>query len=119
MVTMGAEFQIEPRGDHIRRIIMPGVLDNSNADELASLLLDLHARDMQFVILDMSGLEFLSSAGVGSILSTVEMFRERGGDIILARVSEKIRHVLTVLDLHEYLEIHGTLEEADARCAAR
>ena len=53
----------------------------------------------------MEGLEFLSSAGVGSMLGTVEVSREMGGDIVLCGPSEKIVHILEVLDLCDYLTI--------------
>lgn len=91
-------------------------LDNSNAHEMVNLITSAQSRGFINVILDMAALEFLSSAGVGSILGTVEMFREQGGDIYLCNLSENIRHVLEVLDLTDYLSIPANRREAAEVC---
>ena len=70
----------------------------------------------KFVIIDMAELDFLSSAGVGSILGSIEDFRETGGDIILCNAPSTILHVFKVLDLDNYLTIKSTQAEAFSLC---
>ena len=89
------------------------LLDNENAENLSTLLADIRSQGFCRVIVDMKSLEFISSAGVGAILGSVEIFREALGDIILCNARENIIHVLDVLDLKEYLTIRAT--DADAR----
>lgn len=85
-------------------VLDPGrVLDNTNAHEMTEAICKAQDGGFKTIIVDMKELEFLSSAGVGSILGTVEVSREMGGDIILCGPSEKIVHILEVLDLCEYL----------------
>lgn len=91
-------------------------LDNNNAHEMVNLITSAQSRGFVHIILDMKALEFLSSAGVGSILGTVEMFREQGGDIHLCHLTANIRHVLEVLDLTDYLTIRADRREAIAAC---
>jgi len=92
--------------DETTIMLNPGnALDNDNAHEMATALSDAQDGGYKFVVIDMNSLEFLSSAGVGSILGLVEMSRENGGDIILQNPSEKILHILDVLDLREYLTV--------------
>ena len=110
------EFAVESMSDQSRSIRTGAVLDNSNADRFSSVLMDLYESEMKYIMIDMTSLEFLSSAGIGSILGTVELFRERGGDIVLASVGEKIMHILDVLDLAGYLTICRSASEAAARC---
>ena len=101
-------------------VINPGkVMDNSNAHEVTKFIMALQAEGCKNVILDMSHLEFLSSAGVGSILGTVGKAREMGGDIILCNLSKKVLHILEVLDLCGYLTIKEDEEAAKEVCAAR
>ena len=111
-----SSFDVNVLRDDARLIRTGSALDNSNADQFASLLTDLHGSDIRYIIIDMTNLEFLSSAGVGSILGTVELFRERKGDIVLTGVGEKILHVLNVLDLTEYLTLRSTTQEATVHC---
>lgn len=99
----------------ITRVITPGtVLDNSNAEEFSTLLMDIYSSEIKHVIIDMKTLEFLSSAGIGAIVGTVELFRERGGDIVLAHVSDKVMSILQVLNLASYLTVSLSTEDAIA-----
>jgi anti-anti-sigma factor len=110
------EFDIKNLTDDSRLIRTGEVLDNSNADRFSSLIMDLYSAEVKYVLIDMAELEFLSSAGIGSILGQVGLFRERGGDIILSNVGTKIMHILDVLNLVDYLTICESTEEATARC---
>ncbi len=91
-------------------------LDNSNAHLMVDAITSAQAGGVKNIIIDMTDLEILSSAGVGAILGTIETSREAGGDIILCHVSDNIRHVLDVLDLTDFLTIADTREQANARC---
>ncbi len=93
-------------------------LDNNNAHEMVEAITDLQDRKYKFIIMDFSELEFLSSAGVGSILGTIEISRELGGDIIICNASEKILHILEVLDLLDYFTIRDKLEDARNCCVS-
>lgn len=98
--------------DETRIVLNPGAaLDNDNAHEMADALSGARERGYRFIVIDMSALQFLSSAGIGSILGYVEMQRDDGGDIVLMNPSEKILHILEVLDLHEYLTVRGNNRE--------
>ena len=94
-------------------VISPGnMLDNYNAGEMVEALVSARAGGVRFAVIDMVNLEFISSAGVGSLLGTVNSFKEQGGDLILCNVSPTVFHVLKVLDLETYFTIRGSVEEA-------
>jgi anti-anti-sigma factor len=94
-------------------VINPGkVLDNNNAQEMTDTLSTAQNKGYRYIILDMRELEFLSSAGVGSLLGAVGISREGGGDIVLCNAPGKILHILEVLDLHDYFTIKSNEEEA-------
>jgi anti-anti-sigma factor len=101
-------------------VINPGkVMDNSNAHEVTKFITALQAEGCKSIVIDMSDLEFLSSAGVGSILGTVGRAREMGGDIILCNLSKRVLHILDVLDLCDYLTIEETEEAAREVCTTK
>jgi anti-anti-sigma factor len=98
-------------------LIIPGqALDNSNAHLMVDAITSAQAGGVKNIIIDMAELEFLSSAGVGAILGTIETSREAGGDIVLCSVPDSIRHVLDVLDLTDFLTIADDREQANAQC---
>jgi len=98
-------------------LINPGrVLDNNNAHEMVEIITKAQEGGYKFIIVDLAQLEFLSSAGVGSILGTIEISREAGGDIILCNLRPTIFHVLEVLDLVDYLTVREDTKEAASVC---
>jgi len=90
------------------------LLDNNNAYKMVEMITAAQAYGYRFIIIDMKQLEFISSAGVGSLLGTVGEFRNAGGDIVLCNVSENIMNILNVLDLADYFTIRSDQVEAVA-----
>lgn len=100
-------------------IIDPGrQLDNSNAHIMVDVIGEAQSKGYKYIVIDMSQLEFISSAGVGSILGTLEVSREAGGDIILCNASNNVLKVLNALDLADYLTIKKDRKQAVALCDA-
>jgi len=102
--------------DDVLLIKLGQKLDNNNAQDMVVAITSALESGYRFLIVDMTALEFLSSAGVGSFLGTVEAARSAGGDIVLCNVSENIMHVLTVLDVAEYLTVKPTRQDAETMC---
>lgn len=87
-------------------VIFPGTrLDNNNAHEMIETINRAQSDNFKFILIDMANLEFISSAGVGVILGTIDISREQGGDIVIYNASEAVLHVFEVLDLLNYLTI--------------
>jgi anti-anti-sigma factor len=108
------------RSDESTVIICPEkVLDNSNAHEMSEAIIQAQSEGYKYIIVNLSALTFISSAGVGSILGSVESSRAMGGDIILCHASDKIRHIFEILDLCDYLTIVADEEAAVSMCPAR
>jgi len=102
------------------KILKPcGSLDNNNAHEMVDLISFAQSEGFKFILIDLANLEFISSAGVGSILGTVETSREAGGDIVLCNASPTVQHVFEVLDLTDYLTIKSDEEAARQACGVK
>lgn len=105
-------FKTENLSDNTLLINTGARLDNSNAHILLQQINQALADHYNFIFLDMNSAEFISSAGVGSILGTIESFRNAGGDIIIYNASENILRVFEVLDILDYLTIKESRTEA-------
>jgi len=95
------------------------VLDNNNAHEMSEAIIQAQYEDYKYIILNLSKLDFISSAGVGAILGSVESSRGMGGDIILCHASAKIRHIFEILDLCDFLTIVEDEQSAMGMCPVR
>ena len=84
---------------------LTGELDHRAADalrgELDGLIENTGARRL---VLDLSGLEFMDSSGVGLIIGRYKRMKRRGGSVAVAGVGPRIDKVLRVSGLYQILE---------------
>jgi anti-sigma B factor antagonist len=66
----------------------------------------------QHLVLDMSAVNFLDSAGVGALVSLFVNRRNHGKTFALAALGVQPTAVVTVAGLQKLLPIHKTVEEA-------
>ena len=77
----------------------------------------LRAESAQRIILDMSGVSFLDSAGVGALVSLFVSRRNQGKEFGLASLPPQAVAVVTVAGLQNLLPIYKTVEEAATKKA--
>ena len=113
------DFQIvEGNGSgRIAILRVVGRLDASTAPALLERCAPVQARG-QNLVLNLSGVTFLGSSGVGALLVLVEQFQEQSGAVHLVDLSQPAKTVVELLDLARYLPIHRSEAEAVAKLAA-
>jgi anti-sigma B factor antagonist len=77
----------------------------------------LRAESAQRVILDLNGVSFLDSAGVGALVSIFVSRRSQGKEFGLASLQAQAQAVVTVAGLQNLLPIYKSVEEASAKKA--
>jgi anti-sigma B factor antagonist len=102
-------------GDTITILALAGQLDAHTAQEFERFL-ERIVRDegKRQIVLDMERLEYISSAGLGVLMGLIEEVRTKEGDIKLARLPEKIFHVLDLLGFPLVFQIFSGVDEAEA-----
>ncbi|GIV36820.1 MAG: hypothetical protein KatS3mg032_1199 [Cyclobacteriaceae bacterium] len=51
-------------------------------------------------IVDISGLQYINSSGIGVLITLLTKFRNRGGDVYLMNPSESVRKLLVITKLN-------------------
>lgn len=64
------------------------------------------------VVLDLAGVSFVDSSGLGAIVGGLKSARQAGGDLRIAAAGEQVRTVLDLTNLDRVLRPHGTVEDA-------
>jgi anti-anti-sigma factor len=64
------------------------------------------------VILDMAGIGYINSAGIGMIVDSFRKFRENGGRFVLCSLMPDIEKLFEVTKLNRFIEIYPSEEEA-------
>jgi anti-sigma B factor antagonist len=76
-----------------------GELDLATAPRLRQELVRLVERGVRLVTVDMSGLRFIDSTGLGVLVSALKRLRSYGGDLILRSPDQRALRSLTISGL--------------------
>ena len=69
-------------------------------------------RGRRNVLLNLAGVEFIDSFGVGQILASYISTQNLGGKLKLCRISHKLLLIFQITMLHKVLEIHEDCDKA-------
>ncbi|WP_456820273.1 STAS domain-containing protein [Cellulomonas sp. URHB0016] len=89
-----------------------GEIDVSTADVLRERLLDLLDQDRTDLVIDLRGVRFMDSTGLGVLVGTLKKARLLGGRLQLVIDSERLLKVFRITALLQVFTVHATLEDA-------
>lgn len=89
-----------------------GELDVFTTPILRDLLLGICSDGKYFLAMELSGLAFFDSAGLGVLIGTAKRARAGGGGLCLAGARQNVLSVLRVTGLTRVMPAFPTLEEA-------
>jgi len=95
-------------------LALSGSLDAMTADSALETINLEFARQRTKLVLDINGVEFMSSAGLRTILASLQSSRQKGGDLRLAGGSNNIKRVLDFSGFTKILKSYDTTAEAVA-----
>lgn len=98
----------------IHFIEVNGEIDAGSSIYLDDALKSAGTHDHKKVIVDLSGLEYISSAGLGVFISHIEAFKSQEIRLALFGINETVKQVFEILGLEKLLNIRVTKEEAIA-----
>lgn len=105
------DIDVRNQGDY--RVLRPeGDLDvytvGSLRDAIGSMIDDATPR----VVVDLDGVPFMDSSGLGALMGGVRRLREAGGDLAIACTREQHLKLFTITGFGEGVSIAPTVEEA-------
>jgi len=107
------ELTVTSRQEGVRTVItVNGEIDVYTAPSLRERLNDLVASGQYDLVVDMAGVEFLDSTGLGVLVGGLKRVRSHDGALRLVCDQEKILKVFRITGLTKVFPIHATLEEA-------
>jgi len=105
------KIEMETLDGGIAKVTLAGRMDARGTEEIEQKLMD-HAGTQRSVILDMSAVDFLSSAGIRTLVLAAKAVSRRGGKLVLVNPGVNVRKVLEIASLDQLIPIHQSLEEA-------
>lgn len=86
-------------------------LDASNVREFRDVVQSL-MQERTRVVLDMSGVKFVDSSGLGALISCLRQLNSRRGDFRLCEMSRTVRALFELMRMHRVFNIHDTRADA-------
>jgi anti-anti-sigma factor len=98
--------------DRATLVEVSGRIDGNNAHELGGALNEQLDGGRKNLILDLAGLDFMSSAGLRELVMAYKKAKRESGDLSLAQPSERVRDILEMAGLDTVFQIYPTRSAA-------
>ncbi len=89
-----------------------GFVDTQTSPELQQKIFNLMKQGITQFVIDLSSVQYVSSAGWGVFVSEIRGLRERGGDLIIIHMLPEVTEVFEMLEFNKILTCSDSLEEA-------
>ncbi len=106
------------RQGEVTVLAVAGRLDSGQSSRLALEWARLPEGGQVKIVLDLSGMEWVDSSGVGALVSLAKQARARGGAVKAAGLQRQPMEVFRLLRLQLVFELCDSVEEAVAHFAA-
>ena len=89
-----------------------GEVDVYTAPALRDRITDLLDAGQHQLVVDLGGVEFLDSTGLGVLVAGLNRTREVGGTLSLVCPQERVLKLFRITGLDEVFTVHGTVDQA-------
>lgn len=98
--------------DNATLVEVSGRVDSMNANEMGEALFAQIDDGNIHIVLDLAGVEYMSSAGLREIVSALKKVKRSSGDLRVAQPSDRVLEIFEMSGLDTILQIFATQVEA-------
>ena len=102
---------VNPR-ERVVLLNLKGTIETTNAGILEDVIARLIGEKCFRIVVDLSGVTYVSSAGWGIFISEIKRVRRQAGDIKLAAMRPEVREVFDLLEFNNILKPYPDKSEA-------
>jgi len=100
----------------IQKISLAGRMDVQGAQEI-DLKFTSYTANKTAVIVDLSGVDFLASIGIRTLLMSAKAVSSRGGKMVFLNPDTNVTHILAMAGIDTLIPIFRSLDEAQSAVA--
>jgi anti-sigma B factor antagonist len=109
---MALEVETRPAVNGVTVLAPTGRLDVAGAPALREAIGEAVKSGPNKVVIDMEGVSFVDSTGLGSVIAALKQIRSGQGELRLAAPNQQVRVVLELTTLDRVFPYYATVEEA-------
>jgi anti-sigma B factor antagonist len=116
MGVKGLKIKVKSIKDDIKKVVLAGVIDGHTSRVFEKALLDLIDEEISKIVLDFGDVTYLSSAGVGVLISSLgrleDELPDQPGDILILNPVESVKDVFQILEIESSFTFAKSEEDA-------
>jgi anti-sigma B factor antagonist len=99
--------------DNILTIKLAGdLIGEDNGIDIIELINDHISKNIILCVIDISGLRYINSSGIGVLITILTKFRNKGGELCLLNPSESVKKLLIITKLNAIFTIEDNMNKA-------
>jgi len=104
----------EDRADKLRIVHFHGDLDSVGVRMIDDQFTAATGSRTGYLVVDLTGVQFISSAGLAMLLVKGKMLNRSGGRLSVAGASKRVREVLSMAGFEDLFDIYPSVDDAVA-----
>ena len=110
---MALKINIEKKEKGVFMVTLDGSLDSDTYMDLENEIQPILEQSPKVMMFDMKDVEYISSMGIGVILTTQKAVKKAGGSIIMINMQPQIKKVFEIVEALPSFNIFESIDEAD------
>jgi anti-sigma B factor antagonist len=110
---MSLDINLIKKEDGIFVLDLEGSIDNATCPLLKQQIDQLLAGEIKTLVLDLEGLKFMSSVGVGLINNTKNLLKQKNAEFAMVNLSPQIKKVFEIMSLLPTMNVFNDTSELD------
>ena len=95
-----------------------GMLDGAAAHDLKNQVLDVLRQGADGVLLNMAGITFMNSSGIGALVATLKAVREKDKQLYICGLTDQVRMIFELTKMDRVFTLYADVADFEAKVAA-
>jgi anti-sigma B factor antagonist len=104
-------FSHEIKNDKLVIRLSGDLIGEDNGTSIMEAVSNALQQGLMACIVDISGLRYINSSGIGVLITILTKFRNKGGEVYLMKPSESVQKLLVITKLNAIFQIVQSEEE--------
>ncbi len=110
---MDLKIKIDKKKDYVYFIELRGPVDSDTSDELKEKLSKIIDDNTKAMILDMGGVDYISSVGIGVVMYIKKSLQQKNANFAMVNLQPQIKKVFDVMKILPMIDILDDIPGAD------
>jgi anti-sigma B factor antagonist len=93
-------------------VAVRGEVDLYSSPRMREAILSGVSRKNPRVIVDLSGVSYMDSSGIATLVEALQLTRKHSGSLVIAGLSERVREVFELARLESVFQLAASVDEA-------